>query len=220
MKRFLAVLAVAPMLAVAQSPAPPGAGADKAPPRFDPARIEKRVRLARTLGLAEALDLDAAQAIKLGDAVAKFDDKRMAAFKQLRDAAGVLRKAAAGEKVAGADVDKAIQSGLDARAQLQAIDRDVVQLVTKDQPPEKRARAVLFLARFGHRFGKVGPGMGMHGPEGRMGPGMMGPGMHGHGMGHGQKGPDAGPSGMAAGVPGPMMGMAPEEAPDDWGDDD
>lgn len=206
-KQILVALLVLPLAAVAQSqgtgPGPgPGPGAvpgrgegpgkmmkGHGEGRGDPARMERRMRLVRTLGLAEALDLDEAQALKLGQQVATFDQKRLAAHQQLHDAQQVLRRAATGEKATAAEVDQAIKRALDARAQIQAIDRDVVNTVTKDLSPEKRARAVLFLSRFQGRFGP-GPGMGMrHGPgmmHGGGGKGMgMGPGQGGMGMGMG-----------------------------------
>ena len=109
--------------------------------------------------------------------MAKFDEKRLAAHQQLHDAHQVLRRAASGEKLSAADVDQAIKRALDARAQLQALDREVVNTVTKDLTPEKRARAVLFLGQLERRFGP-GPGMGKgHGMMRRGGMGMgMGPG--------------------------------------------
>ncbi|MFY3743323.1 periplasmic heavy metal sensor [Anaeromyxobacter sp. Red801] len=196
MRKLLAVLVVLPLAALAQGrgpgPGPGGgqgaqAGAQAPGPRGDPERMERRMRLTRTLGLAEALDLEPEQALKLGQQVGKFDDRRLALHKQLHDAHQVLRRAAQGEKVSAGEVDQAIKTALDARAQMQAIDRDVVATVTKDLSPEKRARAVLFLERFQGRFGPgMGPGMmkfrrGGPGPGKGMGMG-MGPGM---GMMHG-----------------------------------
>ena len=155
--------------------------------RGDPAKMERRMRLVRTLGLAEALDLDEAQALKLGQSISKFDDRRLAAHKELRDAHQVLRRAAGGEKASAAEVDQAIKRALDARAQLASLDREVVGAVTKDLSPEKRARAVLFLSRLEHRFG---PGRGMMMRERKVmmrgggGMGMEGgPGMGGMAMG-------------------------------------
>jgi hypothetical protein len=219
----IAVLALAfPLVARAQGPGPgapqggQGQNQGQAGPRRDPERMEKRMRLARTLGLAEALDLDTEQALKLGQTISRFDERRVAAHKQLRDARDVLRRAAQGEKVAPADVDQAIQRSLDARAQLQAVDRDTVAAVTKDLAPEKKARAVLFLSKFQRRFGPPGgPGMG----------GGMGPGHHGPGMRGGRGGPGGGPEGfgmgpgMGPGQMGPMMGMGPTAPDDDDWDD-
>ncbi len=187
-----ALLAAGLPLAVhAQGGPPAGAQGPQqgqgAGPRHDPARMEKRMRLARTLGLAEALDLDAPAALKLGETIGKFDDRRVAARKTMHDSREVLRRAAQGEKVSAAEVDGAIQKALDARAQLAAVDRETVTAVTQGLSPEKKARAVLFLAKFQHRF----PG----GPGG-MRPGMMGPGGKGMGPGHhGGRGPGGGPGG-------------------------
>ena len=178
--------------------------------------MQKRMKLARTLGLAEALDLDAPAALKLGETIGKFDDRRIAAHKQLRDSRDVLRRAAQGEKVAAAEVDQAIQKALDARAQLQTVDREVVATVTKDLTPEKKARAVLFLSKFQRHFQGRGPGMGpgmMHGGHG----GDMGPGHRGGRGGRG--GPDGGGFGMGPGPGGPMMGMAPPPPGGDFDED-
>jgi hypothetical protein len=217
--------AVIPLAALAQGApqgAPQGTAAGANGPRFNPERMEKRMRLARTLGLAEALDLDAPAALKLGDTIAKFDDRRVAAHRQMRDAREVLRRAAGGEKVAATDVDGAIQKALDARAQITAIDRETVAAVTQGLTPEKKARAVLFLAKFQHRFpGHMGPGgPGMHrgmGPG--MGPGMMGPGRRGPGGQGGPGGglgmnacPDCAAGGMAMGPPsGDLFDDGPED---------
>ncbi|ACL67312.1 conserved hypothetical protein [Anaeromyxobacter dehalogenans 2CP-1] len=203
MRKLLAVLVVLPLAALAQGrgagPGPGGgqAGAQAAGPRGDPERMERRMRLTRTLGLAEALDLEPEQALKLGQQVAKFDDRRLALHRQMHDAHQVLRRAAQGEKVSAGEVDQAIKTALDARAQMQSLDRDVVATVTKDLSPEKRARAVLFLERFQGRFGPgMGPGMMKFRRGGGRGPGMgMGPGM-GPGMGM-MNGPGPGCLGMA-----------------------
>jgi hypothetical protein len=186
MKRtMLAAVAALPLAAFAQAPQAPRGQAPAegqgqrgmgpgGPGMRDPERMEKRMRLALTLGLAEALDLDQASALKLGDSLGKLGERRLAIHQQMRGSHDVLRRAATGEKVSAAEVDQAIQKALDARAELQTLDRETVKTVTQGLTPEKKARAVLFLARFHHRFGGMGPGMHMRGgPGGGMGPGMM-----------------------------------------------
>jgi hypothetical protein len=152
---------------------------------MDPARQEKlhrRMQLALTLGLAEALQLDDAAALRVRGQIEKFTPRRMAAAQQMRDSVQVLRRSARGDQVTTGDVDAAITRLLDARGQMQALDREVVTTVTRDLPPEKRARAVLFLAKFHQRMmqelrpeahGHRGPGSPGAGP-GPMGPGPMG----------------------------------------------
>jgi hypothetical protein len=199
MKKLALLAALLPLAAFAQTPGAtpraggPGPGTDE---RIE--KMEKRARLARNLGLAEALDLDTAQATKLADALQKLDDKRIALHKQMRDVHLTLRRAASGEKVTAAEVDAAVAKGLDIRTQDAALDKEVVGVVTQGLSPEKKARAVLFLGRFGARMGGPGggPGMGM-GPGMHGGPGMMGMGgRHGPGMGDG---PGMGRGGMGPG---------------------
>jgi hypothetical protein len=184
--------------------------------RMDPERMQKRMRLARTLGLAEALDLEPAQALKLGETLGKFDDRRFAVRKQLRDLRELLKRAAAGEKVPAAEVDGAVTKGLELRGQLAAIDRDTINAVTQGLSPEKKARAVLFLSNFHRHF--AGPGMrpGMGGPGGPgMGPGRgMGPGGHGRGQGGPGAGWGMGPGGDEGACAQLSMGPPPEDEED------
>jgi hypothetical protein len=223
MKKLALLLALAPFIASAQaSPSPttrtaaPAAqpGQPAPPDQPDPARMEnlqRRARLALTLGLAEALQLDDAAALNVRGQIEKFTPRRMAAAQQMRDSVQVLRRSAQGEKVPAAEVDAAITRLLDARAQMQAVDREVVTTVTKDLPAEKRARAVLFLAKFHQRM------MQEMRPGGR-GPG-MGPGM-GRGMGPGPHGPGPCGSGMGPGCMGMGPGAVGMNFPDgDWDDD-
>jgi hypothetical protein len=204
MKKLALLLALAPLLAAAQAAPPPAAraappalqpGQPGPPDQLDPARLEKlqrRMKLALTLGLAEALQLDDAAALKLSGQIEKFTPRRMATAQQMRDSVQVLRRSAKGDKVPAGDVDGAITRLLDARAQMQALDREVVTTVTRDLPPEKRARAVLFLAKF-HQRAMQELRHGGHGHGGPGGPG-MGPG--GPGMGPGPHGPGPGALGM------------------------
>jgi hypothetical protein len=193
MKKLALLLALAPLLATAQTP-PMGARPmapmmhpDQAGP-MDPARMEKqqrRMQLALTLGLAEALQLDDAAALKVRGQIDKFSPRRMAAAQQMRDSVQVLRRSAKGDQVAATDVDAAITRLLDARAQMQVLDRELVTTITKDLAPEKRARAVLFLAKFHQRMmQELRPGGHWRGGPGGPGKGPgMGPGM-GPGPGH------------------------------------
>ena len=220
-KTILMALAALPLAAFAQGMGPPpgpGGGRGHQGQGPDPAkveRVEKRMRLARTLGLAEALDLDAPQALKLGETISKFDDRRLAAHKQMFEAHQVLRRAAQGEKVPQAEVDQAIQKAFEARAQVHAIDKETFAAVSKDLSPDKRARALLFLEKFQGRFGPRhgGPGMGR---------GMMNGGRgHGHGMGPGPGAGMGGGMGMGPGqmgMMGPGDGSMDDDAP--WADDD
>lgn len=208
MRKMLIALLLVPALALAE-----GATKEKTtqgPPGPDPARVEKRMRLMRTLGLATALDLDAEQALKLGDVMSKFDARRKAIREQARDARRALRAAAQGGKATAAEVDGAIAKLLDLRVQGQALDKELLQAVTQGLSPQQKARAALFLGTF--RRGMDRHMMMRGGPDGGPGQGQMGRrGGRGHGRGFGPgrgacdgTGPCAGAGPLGAG-PGAMM---------------
>lgn len=110
-------------------------------------RQERRERLRRVMGLADALDLDTQQALRLDDTLRKFDDKRRPLLEQVRESALTLMRAADGDASAQGQVDQASQRAFDARAQLAALDREMFQALSKDLPPQKKAKLALFLAR-------------------------------------------------------------------------
>ncbi len=96
MKKLTLMLALAPALALAaQQQGAQQRGQDGDTPARQE-QVQKRMRLARTLGLAEALDLDEAGALKMRDLIAKYDDRRTPLRKQVRDAVRTLRDAAQG----------------------------------------------------------------------------------------------------------------------------
>jgi hypothetical protein len=112
------------------------------------------MRVARVLGLAEELQLDSAQALKLDETLRKFDERRRPLREQVRESAATLERAAGGDSAAMNQVDQAAQRAFDARAQLTALDREMFQSLSKDLPPQKRAKLALFMARFDNRFTK------------------------------------------------------------------
>lgn len=172
-------------------------------PRMDPearrAHMMKRMRMVRTIGLAEALDLNDAEALHARDVMSKFDEKRMAIGKQMREAGETLRQAARGDAAAQKGVDEALKRIRELRSQAQALSDEMFQAVTKGFSPERKAKAALFFHHLrgrmamhmmelrGRGMGGMGGGRGMGGMRGMGGP--MGPG-------------PGGPPGM-----GPRMGM-------------
>ncbi len=109
---------------------------------------EKQLRLARVLGLAEDLELDSSQALKMDETLRKFDERRRPLKEQVRESAEILERAADGDSSAMSQVEQAAQRAFDARAQLAALDREMFQTLSKDLPPQKRAKLALFMARF------------------------------------------------------------------------
>jgi hypothetical protein len=214
MKKLILMVALLPGLALAAPQSPPARGGGSQAGSDDPARfaqMQRRMRIAWTLGLAEALDLDDAGALRARDVLARFDDRRAPLRKQIRDGVRVLRDAARGDKDALPQVDATLQRLRDARTQLQSLNTEMFQQLTQGFPPEKKARAALFLARFREREQRllIRPGGPGHGFQGRSGRGAM---MMDEGA----------PPGVGPG-PGPMMerhamrtGDGPDQEMEEW----
>ena len=151
---LLAAAVLAPNTSRAQAP---GDGPPPIPPQAQE-RIERRLRMARTLGLAEALDLDEAGTVRLNAAMAPFDARRKALLDGIRGDLQTLRQAARqSDPKALPGVDAAVQRIFDARQGALAIDREMFAAVSKGMPPEQVARMALFFAKFRQRFGMEMP---------------------------------------------------------------
>ncbi len=179
MNKLVLLLALVPALSLAAPASPPGsppavrgpgAEADDAMARD---RMQKRMRLARTLGLAEALDLDERATLRIRDVMARFDERRAPLEKQIHDDQRVLRDAASGDKAAAGQVDTSLSRMRDTRGQLHNLEGELLQQLTQGMAPEKKARAALFLAQFQQRAMSMGPqrggGSGRPGHGGRFG---------------------------------------------------
>jgi ATP-dependent Lon protease len=142
MKPIRVALLTVALLPLAALAAPPDAQAEAEQ------AAEKRLRLARVLGLAEDLELDSAQALKMDETMRKFDERRRPLKEQVRESAEILERAADGDNSAMSQVEQAAQRAFDARAQLATLDREMFQALSKDLPPQKRAKLALFMARF------------------------------------------------------------------------
>jgi hypothetical protein len=186
-KTVYALALLAPLAAPAAPPDRP-ASAGRGPPEAaerDARReqMQKRMRLTRTLGLAEALDLTEAEALRMREVLARFDEKREPLRLKMREAREQLQKAARGDAAAQKGVDDALKRTRELRGQILALHDEQLQAITQGLTPERKARAALFLDRFRERMGR---GMGevrervrehrFRGPGGPGGPG-MGPGM-------------------------------------------
>jgi hypothetical protein len=163
--------------------------------------MQKRMRLALTLGLAEALDLDEPATLRVRDAIGRNAERRLPLRQQVRDGVRVIRSAARGDPTAMGQVDGALAKVRDARNQLRGLDDELLEQVTQGLSPDRKAKAALFLARFherarhmagGHRLG-LGPAGGRGGMPGG-GPG-GGPGVRG-GRGSGGDDVPRGPMGF------------------------
>jgi RecA/RadA recombinase len=157
LRMTLVTLALLPLVALAE---PPPEEAQREAERTE--RMEKRRRMMQVVGLAEELELEPGQAVKLADTMRQFDERRQPLREQVRQAAETLQRAAEGDTAVQGQVDAAVQRAFDARAQLAALDREMYQAMAKELPAQKRAQLALFLARFEGKLLKM-----KHKSEGR-----------------------------------------------------
>ncbi|HEX8820605.1 MAG TPA: hypothetical protein VF794_11815 [Archangium sp.] len=148
MKPFRMAMLALTLLPLVTFAAPPDDG-DEAE------RAEKRTRMLRVVGLAEELELNETQALKMAETMRQFDERRRPLMEQVRESAQVIRKAAGGDASVQSQVDQAVQKVFDARAQLATLDREMYQTLSKDLPPQKRARLAIFMARHDGKMVKL-----------------------------------------------------------------
>ncbi|MBL8956528.1 MAG: hypothetical protein JNK82_37485 [Myxococcaceae bacterium] len=120
---------------------------------------EKRMRMMLVVGIAEALSLSEAEAIRLADKIKTFDDKRKPLREQMFTSMKLLKAAADGDAASLPKVDQATTALLDLRQQMAAVDKEMFLTVSKDLTPQKRAQLAIFLAK----FMREGKGHGMRG---------------------------------------------------------
>jgi hypothetical protein len=124
---------------------------------------EKRMRMMLVVGMAEALSLSEADAIRLADKIKAFDDRRKPLREQMADSMKLLKAASDGDQTAIAKVDQATATLFDLRQQMAAVDKEMFFTVSKDLTPQKRAQLAVFLAKFMHERRAMAGGGGPRG---------------------------------------------------------
>jgi parvulin-like peptidyl-prolyl isomerase len=130
--------------------------------------MEKHMRTLRTVGVAEALDLETADALKVDAQMRSFDERRRPLQKLVHDSMHTLKRAAEGDAQALAQVDSATQKILDTRTQLAQLDREMYVNLAQGRSAQQKARLALFLAHFREEARSM-KGMGWHGSGGKPG---------------------------------------------------
>lgn len=164
MKTLLTAVVLCSSLAFAAPPAggrpPPGqlqpqAGDDRPEHREE---REKRIRMMLVVGIADALSLSEAEALRLGDKVKGFEERRRPVREAMHESMKTLKAASDGDPAALPQVDQAIQKVLDGRAQMAQLDKEMFAGLSQGLTPQKRAQLAIFLARFHQGMGKMGKG--------------------------------------------------------------
>lgn len=150
-KLVMTVVAVLSMAAVA---APPGGRPGPARWSGDPERLQERLeeretkaRMLFVVTVAEALELNEAEALRLSEKVKGLEEKRRPIREAMFTAMREVKAAADGDQTALAQVDANIQKVLDGRAQLAAMDKEMFVFLSKDLTPQKKAKLALVLAK-------------------------------------------------------------------------
>jgi hypothetical protein len=159
MKRVLLaslLLCSAPALAGAAAPGPALA---KAPTEAEKAaqrdQAERRMRTLRAVGLAEALELDEAGALKLDAQMKPFDERRRPLCDQNHADSDLLRKASEGDAAAQGQVDAAIARIFETRQKIEAINREMLETLSRGMTPQQKAKLAVFLATFKRDYEKT-----------------------------------------------------------------
>lgn len=146
-KLLIALLASLPLSALAADRSPPNANPN---PNQTELRdeMEKHTRLARVVGLAEELDLNTNEALRVDEVLRKYDERRRPLREQVAEAAKILERAADGDTQAQGQVDQAAQRIFEARTQMAELDKEMFQQLARDLRPQQRAKMAVFFARY------------------------------------------------------------------------
>jgi hypothetical protein len=128
-------------------------------------RQEERAKQARMLlvvAVAEALELNEAQALKLSEKIKVMDEKRRPVREAMHQAMRQVKAAADGDASALASVDANIQKVLEGRAQMAQLDKELFATLAEGQSPQKKAKLALVLARVGDEMRRVRGNKGRH----------------------------------------------------------
>jgi hypothetical protein len=149
MRSLLIALLAIPAASMGANPAPPE------PAAANQRRIQNELHLLRIIGLADALGLNEAEALRLDRLMRPYDERKRKVRAQIGEALKVIKLATEGDPAALASIDPALETVLNGRAQVAEIDRDMLLGVSRELTPQQRAKMAVFFARFGQHARQV-----------------------------------------------------------------
>src|SRR5512146_955043 len=169
-KLMLSIALMLPFAALAADPNPPAQAGQPTPEQRQ--EMRRKIRELRQQEMIVRLGLNDAEAARVKAALDKVNQKRDAIRQEIRTNAVIVRDAARGDAAAQGKLDAAIGRLFDARAKMQALDRELFNEVSRGLDPQKKAKLAIALARahMGGKGGRFGHGGRFGGPG--MGPGM------------------------------------------------
>ena len=111
-------------------------------------RALARVRLMKLVGLAEALDLNEAQALQMAEVMRRYDERKAPLQVLNAEAAKIIKRASEGDSAAIGQLDRAIQTMFKNRLQVQQLDLEMMDELGRNLPPQQRAKLMIFFVRF------------------------------------------------------------------------
>lgn len=122
----------------------------------------KAARMVLLVAVAEALELNEAQALKLSEKLKAVDEKRRPVRESMHQAMRQVKAASEGDPGALAAVDANVQKVLDGRAQLAQLDKELYATLAEGQPAQKKAKLALVLAKVGDELRRMRGNKGRH----------------------------------------------------------
>ena len=111
-------------------------------------RALARVRLTKMVGLAEALDLNEAQALRMAEVMRRYDERKAPLQVQNAEAAKIIKRASEGDSAAIGQLDRAIQTMFKNRVQVQQLELEMMDELGRNLPPQQRAKLMIFFVSF------------------------------------------------------------------------
>jgi len=146
MRRFLIALLAFPLASLGANPPTP---AERA--AANQKRVQNDMHLLRIIGLADALGLSEAEALRLDRIMHPFDERKREVRVQINEAAKVIQRATEGDSAALARVDQAMETVLSGRVLVAEIDKEMIQAVAREITPQQRAKMSVFFAKYGQQ---------------------------------------------------------------------
>ncbi len=153
MKPVLLAMATIPLLALVASKELYAQA--ESPQNVQRQRNQARMRIMRLVGLADALGLDEAQALRIHETMRPFDERRAALEVENAGLARLVKRAADGDAGALGQVDQALQRMFDNRAEIQQLNRQMIEAAGKQLSARQRAQMAVFFATFGDELREV-----------------------------------------------------------------
>jgi len=111
-----------------------------------PGAVARQVRMRQVVGLAEALELTEADALRVSQIIQSFQERRRPL--QVSESAKIIKRAADGDAAAIAQVDTALSQMFAARIQLTQLNQEMFNTLGQGLTPQQRAKMAIYFAKF------------------------------------------------------------------------